>query len=60
MEAGCRGRGSSSLGRRCSYDVDHELAFILPRFPLHPSPDFRRDRPRSGVDRAPDSQANAD
>ena len=52
MEAVCRGRGSGSLGRRCSYDVDHELALILPRFPLHPSHDFRRDRPRSDHDRA--------
>ena len=67
VEAVLLGRGSDSLGRRRSFGIGHELALILPRFPLRHSHNFRRDRPRltiigprSGVDRAPDSQANAD
>ena len=41
------GRGNDSLGRRRSFGIGHELSLILPRFPLFPSHDFRRDRPRS-------------
>ena len=33
VESVCKGRGSSSSGRRCSFGIGHELASILPRFP---------------------------
>ena len=56
MEAICKGRGSGSLGRGRSSRIDHELATIL----LHSSHDYRCNRPRSGVDRAPDPQEDAD
>ena len=44
-EAVLLGRGSDSLGRHRSFGIGHEWASILPRFPLLPSHDFRRDRP---------------
>ena len=46
------GSGNDSLGRRRSFGIGHELALILPRFPLLPGHAFRQDRPRSWPDRA--------
>ena len=63
VEAICRGRGSGSLGRDCSFGIGRKLATIL----LHSSHDYRRNRPRSttieprsGVDHAPDPQEDTD
>ena len=58
VEAVLLGRGSDSLGRCHSVGIGHELALILPQFPLCHSHDFRHDQPRSGVDRAPHSPEN--